>query len=243
MTPATKLKVAKAKIMEAKAYEKIDTDTAIKCYEEAAGLLPKATQLKVHQKIEALLREKNPVMVCDESMIVISDDDDPESAKSAMPRRPLQSVNQQRPRGQTTKLRQSSVKRRAADSDSDSDEWVPPTPIPVPRAKKRKVGGNATSHWQPGHIVMSAIAGDSAPEHTDRVHLVEESRALLLSALNTASVKQLMTLKLIGKKRAESIVQYRDAERNFNALEDLRDCGMGANQIKNFLTENASAAT
>ena len=58
--------------------------------------------------------------------------------------------------------------------------------------------------------------------------------------LNTATVEQLMTLKGIGKKRAEMIVQDREKNGPFSSLEDLtRVKGIGKKTVEN----NASKLT
>jgi len=51
--------------------------------------------------------------------------------------------------------------------------------------------------------------------------------------VNTAGVKELMTLRGIGRKVAERIVSYREAHGPFKALDDLRRVqGVGASLLE-----------
>eukprot|EP00039_Didymoeca_costata_P021849 m.345577 g.345577 ORF g.345577 m.345577 type:complete len:625 (+) comp26766_c0_seq1:92-1966(+) len=75
MTPASKLKVAKAILLQAKAYEKHDPGAALQCYEEACDLLPAKrsklqvimTGLRQQKKRKADKHTEETIMITDES--------------------------------------------------------------------------------------------------------------------------------------------------------------------------------
>jgi DNA uptake protein ComE-like DNA-binding protein len=60
----------------------------------------------------------------------------------------------------------------------------------------------------------------------------------ILFTLNNGSVKDLMKMNSIGKKRAESIIRFRDSERHLTQLSDLRLCGFTEKLVDRFLKDN-----
>ena len=64
------------------------------------------------------------------------------------------------------------------------------------------------------------------PEPEPPVELDPEAKAAfavkLVSLLNNGDIKQLLKMAGVGKKRAENIISFREKERTFNKIDDLR---------------------
>lgn len=234
LSPRSKLQVAKAKILEAKAYEKVDVQMAIACYREAEALLPASAQLKVRAKIDELSNSVNSSAIEEDAAL---------SPSPVCERRtPLRSISNSENRRKESKATSTKRAIRQISNSDDSDmEWTPSSEDLAQREPTqsvcKKLRTNNASHWQPSGVVASAL---STSARTDNVHLVDEARALLITALNTATEKQLMQLKGVGKKRAQSIVQFRADQRSFSDLNDLRQCGFGDKLLQSFVESNAT---
>lgn len=76
--------------------------------------------------------------------------------------------------------------------------------------------------------LVSFVGGISNAEHSAKVNI------------NTATVEELMSLKGIGEKKAESIIEHREKDGPFATIEDLKDVkGVGDkifNTIKHLIT-------
>jgi hypothetical protein len=70
----------------------------------------------------------------------------------------------------------------------------------------------------------------------DSLKMVTKCR--ILHILNRGSVKSLMTLKTIGKKRAETIFNDREVNGEFLELNDLLRAGFKPTQISNLFQSN-----
>ena len=68
-------------------------------------------------------------------------------------------------------------------------------------------------------ISSSVLSNAYAREHKDKLSKVQKLSKKI--NLNSASISQLVNLPGIGKKKAQAIVEYRNKNGKFNALEDL----------------------
>ncbi|XP_063157402.1 kinesin-like protein KIF22 isoform X2 [Candoia aspera] len=72
-----------------------------------------------------------------------------------------------------------------------------------------------------------------------RPDLLAHSKANILSLLNSGSVKDLMALHCIGKKKAQLIVSWRDLHGSFEKVQDLEKIhGITAKRIDSFMKAN-----
>eukprot|EP00040_Diaphanoeca_grandis_P034162 m.210573 g.210573 ORF g.210573 m.210573 type:complete len:707 (-) comp33083_c0_seq1:139-2259(-) len=98
----------------------------------------------------------------------------------------------------------------------------------TPKKKKRRTKSPAE---------RPPSTNEPAPELDDATR--ENVESALVQMLNSASVKELMAMNGVGKKRATNIVDFRDNERSFGKVEDLRLCGFGAKLVTTFVQNNA----
>lgn len=103
--------------------------------------------------------------------------------------------------------------------------------------KKRKLEGGSKDKEKEK---ASKKSGEVKVNENQKVDISDNMARLtkeLILKLNTASLKELMTLQMIGKKRAESIIDERE-EKEFESLEDLRRVKLTENGINQFLKQN-----
>lgn len=70
----------------------------------------------------------------------------------------------------------------------------------------------------------------------DDVITIRKQAEVELVSINSASLEQLMTLKGIGEKTAQKIIEYREENGMFNHLEDLKNVkGIGEKVFQNII--------
>ncbi len=90
-----------------------------------------------------------------------------------------------------------------------------------------------------GGAAFAAHAKDSAnrSHHDSSAKVVNDQAAV---NLNTADVKTLMTLKIVGKTRAQRIIDYRNEHGNFKSVSDLSAIpGFSQKLVDRIIKENS----
>lgn len=96
------------------------------------------------------------------------------------------------------------------------------------RGRKRKASGPRSENEAPSEWEMEL-----------RPDLLARSKENILSILNNGSVKDLLALHRIGKKKAQLIVSWKELYGPFEKVEDLKNVhGISANQVTSFIKAN-----
>ena len=216
MTPCSKMKVGKAMIVQAQAYAKHDKQAALECYEQARGLLPPKPRLDsiiedLRDEIKEGSKRKNAGR----------------SARPALGQ--LTETAAGNPGNKKKDLRRTYVKLPAPEeAGSDESEYAPSDDDDDYTAEIKPAKTAKRARKAP-EVAPEPLPDDLSPELHDS--LLQD----LFAFLNSGELKKLMGMKGVGKKRAESILRFRDEERAFSKVEDLRLCGFGEKMVTTFV--------
>lgn len=252
MTPASKMQVAKAMIMQAKAYHKHDKQAALECYEKARKLLPPKP------KLNAIIDNLREEIAVDNSLDAAEDEDGDgdETFVDAVEeqsnevgheggedgRQVLGAVadgsSSKRKAGKGRRGK-ASKKRAGGDDENEENqdpEWQPGGSDAEDNTvdlKKAAAGGEG-GDGEGGQKQMSAMETlfNNALKNPAVQQAIEAS---IISALNAGGVKELMALKGVGVKTAEKIIQYRESKGDFSDISDLKQCGLGEKGVQKLL--------
>ncbi|KAL6057846.1 GDP-fucose protein O-fucosyltransferase 1 [Balamuthia mandrillaris] len=120
------------------------------------------------------------------------------------------------------------AKLRFEDSSSVKEDENHNETLPqLRKARRTRLSPPTTEAHQPEPVVSRKLGEKTSSPETDQI----------LHILNHGTLKELLQLHCIGKKRAQMIIEYR-TERPFLSLSDLSDIGFGDKLFCSFLQRN-----